>query len=183
VTAYLLIDGENIDTTLGMSILGGRPSPEQRPRWQQLVAYVGERFDAEVRALFFMAVHGDTLPMPFVQALTAMGYTPVPLTGAPEEKVVDIAITRTLSAIADRQGDVALASHDGDFLPEVARLVDDGRRVALLGFKEFMNAGYTELVARGLSILDLEHDAGVFTYRLPRLRIIPIEEYDPLQFL
>ncbi|MCW2738704.1 MAG: nuclease, partial [Nocardioides sp.] len=30
---YLLVDGENIDATLGTSILGRRPRPEERPRW------------------------------------------------------------------------------------------------------------------------------------------------------
>ena len=34
--------------------------------------------------------------MAFVQALLAIGYRPVPLTGGPGEKVVDIAIQRTL---------------------------------------------------------------------------------------
>ena len=31
-TTYLLVDGENIDATLGSSILGGRPPPDPPPR-------------------------------------------------------------------------------------------------------------------------------------------------------
>lgn len=180
---YLLIDGENIDTTLGASILGGRPSPDQRPRWERLIDFAEERWDADVTALFFIAVHGENLPMPFIQALTAIGYTPVPLSGPSDAKVVDIAIIRTLEAIAAREGDVMLASHDGDFLPQVSQLARSGRRVALLGFREFMNAGYGDLVPHGLELVDLEYEAEVFTYRLPRIRVIPIEEFDPLQFL
>lgn len=182
---YLLVDGENIDTTLGQSILGGRPSPDERPRWERLLDHLEDRFDADVTALFFLAVHGDSLPMPFIQALTAIGYRPIPLSGPADTKVVDVAITRTLQAIADREDrpGVVLASHDGDFLPEVGRLVRTGHRTAVIGFREFVNAGYGELVAQGLEVLDLEHDAGAFTYRLPRLRVIPIEEYDPLEFL
>jgi uncharacterized protein len=38
-------------------------------------------------------------------------------------------------------------------------------------------------VRRGLEAFDLEYDAHVFTERLPRVRIIPIEEYDPVEFL
>jgi len=30
---------------------------------------------------------------------------------------------------------------------------------------------------------DLEFDAGAFAARLPRVRIIPIDEFDPRQFL
>jgi uncharacterized protein len=29
---FLLVDGENIDATLGSSLLGRRPAPEERPR-------------------------------------------------------------------------------------------------------------------------------------------------------
>ncbi len=180
---YLLIDGENIDATLGVSILGGRPSPDQRPRWERLIDFAEDLYDAEVVPLFFIAVHGENLPMPFIQALTAIGYTPVPLSGPSDAKVVDIAIQKTLEALADRGGDVLLASHDGDFLPQVSALARAGRNVAVVGFREFMNAGYTDLVPHGLQILDLEWDADVFTYRLPRIRVIPIEEFDPLQFI
>ncbi len=182
-TTYLLIDGENIDATLGSSILGGRPSPESRPRWERLIDFAAELWDAGVVPLFFLAVHGENLPMPFIQALTAIGYTPVPLSGPSDAKVVDIAIQRTLDAIADRTGDVVLASHDGDFLPQISALVRDGRHVAICGFREFMNAGYTDLIPHGLQFVDLEYDAKAFNYRLPRIRVIPIEEFDPLQFI
>jgi hypothetical protein len=33
VFTYLIVDGENIDATLGNSVLGRRPNPEERPRW------------------------------------------------------------------------------------------------------------------------------------------------------
>jgi uncharacterized protein len=69
-----------------------------------------------VRGLFFLAVAGD-LPAPFVQAIMAIGYRPIPLQG--DGKVVDIAIQRTLDAIRDRDADVVLGSHDGDFLPQL----------------------------------------------------------------
>ncbi len=112
-----------------------------------------------------------------------MGLRPVLLSGPPGIKVVDVGIQRTLEAISGRTGDAMLASHDGDFLPQVEALLGADRRVGLLGFREFMNAGYAELIAAGLEIFDLEDDAGSFNKVLPRLRIIDIESFDPAAFL
>ena len=121
--------------------------------------------------------------MTFVQALTALGYRPVALSGRPDQKVVDIAIQRTLEALASREADVALASNDGDFLPQVEDLVHGSRRVAVIGFDEFRNGGFDALESRGLELLDLEHDVEAFTVSLPRLRIVPIDEFDPADIL
>ncbi|MVA74619.1 NYN domain-containing protein [Auraticoccus sp. F435] len=178
---YLLIDGENIDATLGGSILRRRPQPHERPRWERLLAFVQEAWAQPVKGLFFLNVAGD-LPMPFVQALTAIGFTPVPLTGSPDEKVVDIAIQRTLEEIASRDADVVLTSNDGDFLPQMEALVGT-RRTAVIGFNEFRNVGFTALGERGLQFFDMEYDVKAFNERLPRLRIIPIDEFDPADFL
>ena len=103
--------------------------------------------------------------MPFVQALLALGFRPVPLSGPPGMKVVDVGIQRMLEAIAERDADVVLGSHDGDFLPQVQALLGAGRRVALLGFREFVNGGYAELADDGLQVFDLETDAKAFTGR------------------
>lgn len=71
-----------------------------------------------------------------------------------------------------------LVSNDGDFLEEVSRLLDS-RRVSLGGFVEFRNHGFLGLTERGLEAFDLEYDVLAFNERLPRVRIIPIEEFDP----
>ncbi|MFT4187871.1 MAG: NYN domain-containing protein [Aeromicrobium sp.] len=178
---YLLVDGENIDATLGSSILGRRPQPQERPRWDRVLSFVEQHWGQPVTALFFLAVNGD-LPMPFVQALTARGYRPVPLSGTPDQKVVDLGIQRTLEEIARRDGDVMLVSNDGDFIPQMTPLVGE-RRTSLLAFNEFRSSGYTELIAGGLEILDLEYDVAAFNEELPRLRVIPIDEFDPAAFL
>ncbi|PJI93999.1 NYN domain-containing protein [Luteimicrobium subarcticum] len=180
---YLLVDGENIDATLGMSVLGHRPTPDERPRWDRIVDFAGQQWGAPVRGLFFLNATSGSMPMAFVQALLAMGYRPVPLAGNGSEKVVDIGIQRTLEALQDRPGNVVLASHDGDFIPQVEALLDGSRRVGLLGFREFVNQRMTELASRGLEIFDLEHDVAAFNTILPRVRIIPIEEFDPVAFL
>jgi putative heme uptake system protein len=180
-TTYVLIDGENIDATLGTSILGRRPRPEERPRWERLLQFARERWDQPAQGLFFLAANSE-LPMTFVQALLAIGYRPVPLSGGPGEKVVDIAIQRTLVEIARREADVMLVSNDGDFVEQVEGLLD-GRRVGVIGFTEFRNHAFVPLVERGLESFDLEYDVLAFNERLPRVRIIPIDEFDPAQFL
>ena len=180
---YLIVDGENIDATLGVSVLGRRPASEERPRWDRVREFAAETWGGPVRPLFFLNASNGVMPMSFVQALLAMDYRPVPLAGAPGEKVVDIGIQRTLDAIADRGGDVLLASHDGDFLPQVSRLLEAGHRVGVLAFREYLNAGFAELRSQGLEVFDLEEQVGAFTTRLPRVRIIPIAEFDPTAFL
>ena len=38
-TTYVLVDGKNIDATLGTSILSRRPQPGERPRWDRLLKF------------------------------------------------------------------------------------------------------------------------------------------------
>jgi putative heme uptake system protein len=180
-TTYLLVDGENIDATLGTSILGRRPRPEERPRWERLLQFARDRWGQQSTGLFFLAANTE-LPMTFVQALLAIGYRPVPLSGGPGQKVVDIAIQRTLVELRSREADVLLVSNDGDFVEQVGDLLD-GRRVGVVGFAEFRNSAFTQLAERGLEHFDLEYDVQAFNERLPRVRIIPIDEFDPVQFL
>ncbi|MBN8881986.1 uncharacterized protein EDD28_0521 [Salana multivorans] len=180
---YLLVDGENIDATLGMSVLGRRPNPEERPRWERVATFAEQLWHQPVTALFFLNASSGQMPMGFVQALLALGYHPIPLSGQAHEKVVDMGIQRTLEALVDRPGDVLLASHDGDFLPQVEALLDGPHRVGLLAFREFANAQFTELTEQGLTIHDLEDDLGAFTAPLPRVRIIPIDVFDPTRYL
>jgi uncharacterized protein len=181
---FLVVDGENIDATLGASVLGRRPAPEERPRWDRVRDYARAVWDQPVRGLFFLNASGS-LPMPFVQALTALEYRPVLLSGPSDVKVVDVAIQRTLDALAERpSGDVMLASHDGDFAPQVATLLrTGGRRLGLVGFRELMSNALTELAGEGLQLFDLEDDVGAFTVALPRVRVIPIERFDPWTLL
>ncbi|MFF2454924.1 NYN domain-containing protein [Isoptericola sp. NPDC058082] len=180
---YLLVDGENIDATLGMNVLNRRPNPEERPRWDRISTFAQKLWDQDVVPLFFLNASSGQMPMAFVQALLAMGYRPIPLASSGTEKVVDVGIQRTLEALADRDGDVLLASHDGDFLPQIEALLGDERRVGLLAFREFVNGQFSQLSERGLQMFDLEGDADAFTAPLPRVRIIPLDEFDPLRYL
>src|SRR5699024_10910630 len=123
------------------------------------------------------------MPMNFVQALLAMGYHPIPLAGSGTEKVVDVGIQRTLEALANRPGDVLLASHDGDFLPQLEHLIDGERRLGVLCFRECVNAQLGDLAERGVQLVDLEDDVYAFTVPLPRVRIITPEAFDPTRYL
>jgi uncharacterized protein len=181
---FLLVDGENIDATLGGSLLGRRPAPEERPRWDRVRDHARTTWDQPVRGLFFLNATGH-VPMPFVQALTALEFRPVLLSGPSDVKVVDLAIQRTLEALGQRgHGDVMLASHDGDFAAQVAALLQDpGRRVGVMGFRELVSTALAELADEGLELFDLEDDVGAFTVALPRVRVIPIERFDPWTLL
>ncbi len=145
-----------------------------------MLEHFSESWGQPVVPLFFLAANGD-LPMTFVQALIAMGYKPVPLNG--EGKVVDIAIQRTAAALKDREGDVVLVSHDRDFAEQMADLAEDEeeRRLAAVGFGEFMAGDLRKIP--GLEIIDLEYDVQAFKKPLPRVHIIDIDEFDPLDFI
>jgi uncharacterized protein len=179
---YLLIDGENLDATLGSRVLGRRPEPDERPRWDRVLAFAERQWAQPVKSFFFINASSGSMPVGFVQALIGLGLRPIPLSGEPGEPVVDIGIQRTLDAIAGRTGDVMLASHDGDFLDHMSRLSGAGRRLGLLAFPELANAGYSALVPP-VEIFDLETDVGCFNQTLPRLRIIALADFDPLDYL
>ena len=51
-------------------VLGRRPEPQERPRWNTLLEYTEAVWDQPVKGLFFLAVAGE-LPASFVQALLA----------------------------------------------------------------------------------------------------------------
>ncbi|WP_122816753.1 NYN domain-containing protein [Nocardioides pantholopis] len=177
---FVLVDGENIDATLGNSLLGRRPQPEERPRWERVTAYAEELWDQPVTGLFFLNASHGQLPASFVQALLAMDYRPVPLAGRSDEKVVDIGIQRTLDALAERDADVLLCSHDADFVDHLRPLLDGHRRVGVLALREYASIQYDNL---GIELHDLEDDVRAFNVPLPRVRIIALEDFDPEAFL
>ena len=178
---FVVIDGENIDATLGTSIFQRRPHPEERPHWERLTEFAASLWGQPVTGLFFINASNGQLPLPFVQALLALKYRVVPLAGEADEKVVDIGIQRTLDAlVGHHDADVLLCSHDADFSPHIHRLHAGGRRVAIAAFPEFTSAQYTLL---GIPVYDLETDVRAFNTSLPRVRVIPLATFDPEDFL
>src|SRR3954447_14795356 len=138
----ILVDGENIDATLGNTVLKRKPESAERPRWDRLVDFATRLWGQEVLGLFFLNASSGHLPGPFISALQGVGFRPVPLSGRPDQKVVDIGIQRTLDALVDRPADVLLCSHDGDFVEQMQRLLTDEHRVGIVGFPELMSAAY-----------------------------------------
>ncbi|MDN5558559.1 MAG: NYN domain-containing protein [Ruaniaceae bacterium] len=165
-----------------MSVLGRRPNPDERPRWDRVLSFPETEWGRPARGLFFLNASSGQMPMSFVQALLAMDFRPIPLASDGDEKVVDVGIQRTLEAIsAQGEGDVILASHDGDFVPQVESLLRQGRRVGVLCFREFLSAQLAEL--EGIEVYDLESDVEAFNAVLPRVRIIPLASFDPKRYL
>ena len=102
----------------------------------------------------------------------------------PNDKVVDIGIQRTLDAILDQgEGDVILGTHDIDFLPQVEDLLDADRRVGIMCFREFLSIAFNDFVDEGIEIIDMEYDMHAFQVPLPRLHIIPLDEFDPTKII
>ncbi|HLR58204.1 MAG TPA: nuclease [Beutenbergiaceae bacterium] len=180
---YVLVDGENIDATLGLSVLGHRPSPDERPRWDRITEFAARLWNQDVRALFFLNASTGQMPMSFVQALLALDYHPIPLSGPKDVPVVDVGIQKTLEALDGRPGDILLASHDGDFVDQVEALLGTDRRVGVLCFREFVSAKLSELAEQGLRMYDLEDDVRAFNAPLPRVRIIDLASFDPTRYL
>ncbi len=177
---FLLVDGENIDATLGTALFQRRPQPDERPRWERLTSFAETTWGQPAVGLFFLNATSGQMPLTFVQALLALGYRPIPLAGGSDEKVVDIGIQRTLEALKDHDdADVLLCSHDGDFAPQLKAL-DDGRRLGLLALREFVSG---QLTALDIPLFDLEDDVAAFNAVLPRTRIIALADFDPEQFL
>jgi uncharacterized protein len=183
---YVLIDAENIDWAVS-HIVGRKPEQQDRVQFDKLVAFCESKFLNPVRCLVALNVKGEVIPdsmLGFIKALRAAGCEVVPLYGRNDQKVVDIAILKMLAAIQDRSAGVVLASHDGgDFAAALRPLLDAGRSVAVLGFREYFSQKFRELAGLGLQMLDLELDAKVFARRLPRLNPIKIDDFDPAAFL
>ena len=53
--------------------------------------------------------------------------------------------------------------------------------LGVVGFGEFMATGLRQV--DGVEFFDLEYDVSAFKSRLPRVRVIEIDEFDPLEFI
>ena len=95
----MLVDGENIDATLGDSVLSAPPRARGAPALGAGPEYAESLWGQPVTGLFFLNASAGHMPIGFVQALLALDYRPIPLAGRADQKVVDIGIQRTLDAL------------------------------------------------------------------------------------
>lgn len=184
----VLIDLENIDGALAEII---RPKPlnrQTRPDWNRLREFVEQRAHDGLFVIKAFLQDGEK-EKGFAGYLRSIGFEAVLLQREPrpeephhQRSVVDEAICKNLAAVRDRQVDVLVVSHDGDFYDdlEVLHESDPERWVGVVGFVELMNARYsTQWIER----IDLEREVRVFDYRLPNrstpVTITRVDDYDP----
>ena len=113
-----------------------------------------------------------------------MHYRPIPLSGDADQKVVDIADpahagARSMSGPATSCLPATTATSTRRW--RRCSVATGGSVCSVSG--EFVNLGFSELTEKGLEIFDLEDDVKAFTSMLPRVRVIPIDEFDPVRFL
>lgn len=175
---YLLVDGENVDSTLG-TILRNQPSPQDRPRWDRVITFVKEKFeDEEVEAFFFINVkNGAKIPYKFVHVLDMMGYMPILLEGT-HTQVVDEGIKKTLEELVEREGNIVLVTHDNGYAELLNKAITaHNRNLAILGFEEFVSSKYSQDLP--LTIYDLEKDVQAFLNPLQRGQVMELDKFDP----
>ena len=181
---FLLVDGENIDATLGGSLLGRRPAPEERPRWDRVRDYGRAMWDQPLRGLFFLNGSGQ-VPMSFVQALDA--WTSAPCCSAARRTSRSSTSRSSRRSRRSRSAAAATCCWPATTATSPRRspscCATSDRRVGIIGFRELISSSLQELTDDGLELFDLEDDVKAFTVALPRIRVIPIERFDPWALL
>ena len=169
-TTYLLVDGENIDATLGSSILGRRPGPRSARAGTGVLQFARDGGRRTPVGLFFLAREQRAADVVRAGAAGARASGRSRCPGGLGEKVVDIAHPadarrarrprRRRPAGQQRRRLRARASRP-------ARRRPPGRRRRRS--REFRNlAVRRRCVGRGLEFIDLEYDvAGVHAHGCP----------------
>lgn len=177
----LIWDAPNLDMGLG-SILGGRPSSTQRPRFDavgrwliELAENLGDELDEDVQpeATVFtnVALDGADNVRPWVDALRNIGFAVFAKPKTTEDSDVD---PDMLAHIRRRYEEkvlrgVVVASADGqNFREPLEDLAAEGLPVTVIGFHE--HAAWAVSSSR-LNFVDLEDIDGVFREPLPRISL------------
>lgn len=177
VCSQLFIDGPNIDANLGMHVLGHKPGPAERPRWERFLAVA--RLRLGVKEPYFV-LNGDRFcdrVAPFYRALKSIGFrVSVPRSdegvGALHDPVDCYILERLVvcrdAVSAGGLSGVVLVSHDGGYAPALQHILTAGGAVYIVGFREWIAPELIALRARGARILDLERNFDCFDCRLDR---------------
>ena len=174
----LVWDAPNVDMTLA-SVIGGRPTPASRPRFDAvarwLLAGAGDR---EVEGCVFANVPpGGAVSMRgWVEAIRSFGYAVFarPKLGPEDDVDADMLAHIEARLASHRVRKVVVASGDGrNFLEPLERVARTGVEVVVLSFAEV--AGYAQ-ESDLLTFVDLEDVPGAFTSPLPRVRLDNLPE-------
>jgi hypothetical protein len=116
----------------------------------------------------------------FIMSLRIAGYQVVLLhPEAGGRKVIDEAIKKTLIYIKDNtpvSHPVLLGSHDADFCSAMFALAEQQRKLAVVGFSEWMSGAYYRA---GIQTIDMELDCHAFLKPLNRPSPMTIDTFDP----
>jgi uncharacterized protein len=174
----LVWDAPNVDMTLA-SVIGGRPTPASRPRFDAvarwLLAGAGDR---EVEGCVFANVPpGGAVSMRgWVEAIRSFGYAVFarPKLGPEDDVDADMLAHIEARLASHLLCKVVVASGDGrNFLEPLERVARTGVEVVVLSFAEV--AGYAQ-ESDLLTFVDLEDVPGAFTSPLPRVRLDNLPE-------
>ena len=182
VARFVLVDGENIDATLGNHLYAAasaaRGAAALGAGHRVRRAGVGP---AGHRAVLPQRLARATLPTQFVQALLAMDYRADPAVGARRREGRRHRHPADPGRAARAATTTCCWSATTATSPRTSqRLRRAGRRVGVIALREYAS---NQLTADGVEIFDLEDDVAAFNVRLPRVRIIPLGEFDPEGFL
>jgi putative heme uptake system protein len=169
----LVWDAPNIDMTLA-NVIGARPSPASRPRFDAIARwFVESAADREVEGSVFTNVPpgASTGMRGWIEALRSFGYAVFAKPKLHSDDDVDLSM---LQHITDRSRShrlvrLVVASGDGrNFTEPLEALARDGVEVVVLSFSEV--AGYA-MESELLRFVDLEDVPGAFTTPLDRVRL------------
>ena len=170
----LVWDAPNIDMGLG-TLLGAKPGPAQRPRFDAIgrwaLARAAEPEAVEACVFANVALGAGEYARPWVEALRSFGYRVFVKPKLSPDDDVDDAMLDHIAARhgAGRLRDLVVASADGrNFREPLEALADAGVEVTVLGFSEF--TGFA-LASAKLNFVDLEDVPGAFSVELPRVRL------------
>ncbi|MBZ8176626.1 NYN domain-containing protein [Corynebacterium poyangense] len=176
-TLLLVWDAPNLDMGLG-ALLGGRPSSQQRPRFDAVGRWLVEesqRMSEEIvpEATVFTNVYldGAEVIRPWVEALRNVGFAVFAKPKLTEESDVDpdmIDHIRRRHAEGVLRG-LVVASADGqNFRELLEELAEEGLPVTVLGFHEHASWAVASDLLR---FIDLEDIPQVFREPLPRINL------------
>ncbi|MEJ5945118.1 NYN domain-containing protein [Pseudokineococcus basanitobsidens] len=169
----LVWDAPNIDMTLS-NVIGERPSPASRPRFDAIARWlVGTAGAHDVEGCVFTNITpaGVSSVRPWVEAVRSFGFS---VFARPKSRPDDDVDEAMLDHIARRAqegplGRVVVASADGrNFREPLEELARGGVECTVIAFSEV--AGYAQ-ESDLLTFIDLEDVPGAFTTPLPRIRL------------